>query len=257
MISLEKYVNNGNILIAAHRGASGLAPENTLSAFELAYEQGANMLETDLQFTSDGYAVAFHDLKHLDSSKSLINKNLTLKDIKKIDAGSWFNSKFANETIPTFEEILEFAKNKLYINFEIKHFNGEFNEAYIKRLIDVVKDFDMAKYVMFASFDYRIIKFIKSVDDKIHTAAIKIPGNYTLPSEIAKSTGCEAFICDFRELSEEINQDCLENNLFVGTYSIDNEEDFKKIIKYNIRAIGTNFPAKIKDLILKYNYHLR
>lgn len=232
-----------------------MAPENTLSAFKLAYEQGANMLETDLQFTIDGYAIAFHNLNHLYNNNFTPINKMTFAEIKKIDVGSWFHPKFKNEKIPSIEEILQFAKNKIYINFEIKDLNNNFNKNNILKVIDTVENSNMLEYVMFASFNYEIIKYIKNVNPKIHTAAIKIPGNNILPSEIAKITNCEAFICDFNELNNEIHQNCIENNLYIGTYSIDNEENFQKIIKYNIKAIGTNFPATIKQLIKKYNYY--
>ena len=76
-------------------------------------------------------------------------------------------------------------------------------------------------------------------------AAIRIPRDNTLPSVISKSIGTEAFVCSVDELNSEVSDDCGQNNIYIGVYSIDNEILLGKILDYNVHAIVTNYPSLI------------
>src|SRR6266702_780459 len=99
------------MLAIAHRGASGNAPENTLAAFRKAVALGATFIETDLQLSRDARFVAIHDatVNRTTNGQGAVH-DMTLADLRRLDAGSWFGSEFAGERIPTLEEILEFSK---------------------------------------------------------------------------------------------------------------------------------------------------
>jgi len=99
------------MLVIAHRGASGHAPENTLAAFKRALALGATFIETDLQLSRDARFVAIHDdtVNRTTNGQGKVH-DLSLADLRRLDAGSWFGSEFTGERIPTLEEILEFAK---------------------------------------------------------------------------------------------------------------------------------------------------
>src|ERR1700730_73718 len=99
------------MLLIAHRGASGHAPENTLAAFRKAVSLGVGFIETDLQWTRDARFVAIHDdtVDRTTNGHGAVH-DLTLEAIRKLDAGSWFGSEYAGERIPTLAEILEFSK---------------------------------------------------------------------------------------------------------------------------------------------------
>ena len=99
------------MLVIAHRGASGHAPENTLAAFKRAVALGATFIETDLQLTRDSRLVAMHDatVNRTTNGQGKVH-DLTLMELRRLDAGSWFGSEFAGERIPTMDDILEFSK---------------------------------------------------------------------------------------------------------------------------------------------------
>jgi glycerophosphoryl diester phosphodiesterase len=101
------------VLVIAHRGASGHAPENTLPAFKKAVAMGAAFIETDLQLSRDARFVAIHDstLNRTTNGQGAVH-DMTLANLRRLDAGSWFGSEFAGERIPTLEELLEFSKKK-------------------------------------------------------------------------------------------------------------------------------------------------
>ena len=124
----------------AHRGASGYAPEHTLSAYRLALEQGADYVEQDLAVTKDGILICLHDptLERTTNveevfpgrqrtvtwegktTTSWLANDFTLEEIKRLDAGSWFDAKFKGERVPTFDEAVALVKGKAGMFPELK-----------------------------------------------------------------------------------------------------------------------------------------
>jgi len=114
--------------LVAHRGASAYAPEHTMAAYRLAMEQGADYVEQDLQITKDGVLVCLHDLtlerttnveevfpdrfRMEDGKKTWPVSDFTLAEIKRLDAGTWFNAKFAGERVPTWQESIDLIRGK-------------------------------------------------------------------------------------------------------------------------------------------------
>ncbi len=98
------------MLSIAHRGASGYAPENTFAAFRRALAMGVAFIETDLQLSRDARLVAIHDatVNRTTNGQGAVH-DMTLAELRRLDAGSWFGSEFSGERIPTIEEILQFA----------------------------------------------------------------------------------------------------------------------------------------------------
>ena len=92
--------------LVAHRGASHDAPENTLPAFKLAWEQGADAIEGDFQLTRDGKVVCLHDYdtKRVSGTK-LVVKDSTLAELQAVDAGAWFKPEFKGTKLPTLREV--------------------------------------------------------------------------------------------------------------------------------------------------------
>lgn len=106
----------------AHRGYSSLAPENTMAAFELAMEQAqVQWIELDVQLSRDGYPVVIHDyrLERTTNGKGFV-KDMTLHELKQLDAGSWKSKKYAGERIPTLAEVLERIRGRVKLNIELK-----------------------------------------------------------------------------------------------------------------------------------------
>jgi glycerophosphoryl diester phosphodiesterase len=125
MTAEGQYVRKTNV---AHRGASAYAPEHTLAAYRLALEQGADYVEQDLQITKDGVLVCLHDLtlERTTNVKEVFPErfrrergratwpvsDFTLEEIKRLDAGSWFDAKFAGERVPTWQEAIDLVRGK-------------------------------------------------------------------------------------------------------------------------------------------------
>ncbi|WP_414556874.1 glycerophosphodiester phosphodiesterase [Bacillus swezeyi] len=111
--------------VIAHRGASGYAPENTMAAFDRALKMKSDYIELDVQMSKDGELVIIHDTTvnrttDIDSQIPVPVQDLTLDELRKLDAGSYFGPEFAGERIPTFEEVLDRYKGKIGMLIELK-----------------------------------------------------------------------------------------------------------------------------------------
>ncbi len=251
MEDLKKFFESRKFITAAHRGASGEAPENTLAAFRLALEQGADMIEIDVRFLKDGTVVAAHDLEKIaGEKKKSVSEYETLEEIKTLDAGSWFDPKFAGERIPSLEEIVDLIDGKAALNLEIKSSSEDnVSEENLARLLSFAKNRGLLKSVLFASFDTELLKIAKKIEPKAYVAAIKLPGVGSSPRILKEETNCDAFICSAFELNERIAEEAREISLPVGIYDAESPEKIKFALKLGVKAFGTNYPAKTRKLI--------
>lgn len=138
-----------SVEVIAHRGASAYAPENTLAAFGLAHEMGADWFELDCTLTSDGIIIVIHDdtVDRTTDGTGTVSE-LTLDYLKQLDAGSWKDPKFAGEPLPTLNESLTFAKDRIGVFIEIK---DSADDTGIKReILDLAKtsNFDASRWRM-------------------------------------------------------------------------------------------------------------
>lgn len=244
MLSLKDFVIDKKHFVVAHRGASGNAPENTLAAYQLAIDEGADMIEMDVQITQDGVFVAYHDFIPVGMDKDF--EDLEYSDIEKIDVGIGYDIKYKGEKIPKLEDALSVIQNKCYVILEIKTLAVKNFKDNSEKLIELIDRFNYLDKTIFGSFNYSALAQLKKMNPNIHTAAIKIPMDNRLPSELKKLIGCESYICSVEEVSDEIYQDAIKSEIIMGVYSVDTKSQFLDAIKYNIRALGTNYPSKVR-----------
>ena len=127
-------LSNSRPWIIGHRGVPGQAPENTLSGFELAISQGADLIEIDLHLSADGQLVVIHD-DTVDRTTDGTGRvgDLSFDELRVLDAGSWMSRKYYGERIPTFSEVLDLSANRVGIVVELKHGSDQYPD--IERLL--------------------------------------------------------------------------------------------------------------------------
>lgn len=142
--------------VIAHRGSSGIAPENTLASLHLAGQQGIKWVEIDVILSADGIPVIFHDdhLSRTTNGDGLIHKT-PLSELKKLDVGSWKDPKYHQEKIPTLLEAIEvIAQYGMGLNLELKPCEG-LEEETVEASIDVLKEhWPQDLPLLFSSFNY-------------------------------------------------------------------------------------------------------
>lgn len=143
----------GRTLVFGHRGAKAYAPMNTIPAFELAAEQGADGIELDVHRSKDGHAVIVHDFT-VDSTTDGSGRvtDLTLAELKALDAGSWFGEAFRGVRIPTLDEVFEAVGHRLLVNVEIKSESPE-TDGVEQVVADVIVRHGMTERVIVSSFN--------------------------------------------------------------------------------------------------------
>ncbi len=164
-----------NMRLAAHRGHSAGAPENTYASFKMAREicgPGVTC-ETDLALTSDCKMVLIHDetVDRTTNGTGLV-RNMSLSEIERLDAGSWFSAKYAGLKIPKFCEAIEFAReNDIIFQLEVKVYNR--NDEVFPRLKAVIDDMHCANLLQFSSFNFTLLKEIKEYIPRVPTVGLQ------------------------------------------------------------------------------------
>ena len=146
----------GSALVIGHRGASGLAPENTLPALQLAHDLGADGVEVDVQRTSDGVLVLVHDADWRRTTGHPGDVRRTpWETVRGLDAGSWFGAAYAGVAPPRLEDVLEFARDRLLLNVEIK--SPERDPGLAEAVVAAVRRQRAEAHVLLTSFDHDCI----------------------------------------------------------------------------------------------------
>ena len=157
-------MNSWSVEIIAHRGASSITPENTLVSILTAIELNSEFVEIDIHMSRDGHIIAIHD-KTVDrtSNGSGPIADMSLKKIKELDAGSWFDPKYKNEKIPTLKEVLEldFKKSKLIL--EIKNEYDTY-PGIEKKVVSILQQSNFKFPTIYKSFSTKVLDRFKKLD---------------------------------------------------------------------------------------------
>lgn len=140
-------------LVIAHRGASEVAPENTIAAFQKAVELGADAIELDVKLTADGEALVMHDrtLDRTTSGSGRVSAH-TMSEIQTLDAGSYFSDQFEGERVPTLREVLETFGDGLLYNVELTNYASPWDD--LPRVVHgVVGAVGLQRQVLISSFN--------------------------------------------------------------------------------------------------------
>ncbi|SMO91389.1 glycerophosphoryl diester phosphodiesterase [Gracilimonas mengyeensis] len=254
-LPVKLYNDNGdNFVVIAHRGASAYHPENTMSAFRAAVDMGAEMIELDVLLSKDGVPVVIHDetLERTTDGRGKV-EDYNLRDLKKLDAGSWFSSGHKGEGIPTLEEVLNFAKGRIAVNIEIKteavtdSLNGGIEEKALK----LVYKHKMQDYVLFSSFDYRAIAHLRELDVDISTALLyeKSQSEKREPKELVSDYKANAFNCSQRQFSKKWAEQLNEQGIPVFIYTVNKTQQMRKVIELGASGIFSDKPDVLKKLV--------
>ncbi len=159
-------MNASRILLGAHRGDRKYFPENTMPAFRSAAEMGCDVIETDVRMTKDGHLVLIHDrdVQRTTDGSGFVDE-MTLDELRALDAGFWKAPEFKGAEIPTVEEFLEYiSKTDLLVNWELKEYPKDLGteRAYecVDRLVELIDRYGMAERSMMNSFSELILEYV-------------------------------------------------------------------------------------------------
>ena len=248
--------NNDGFIVIAHRGASAYAPENTHSAFRMAIDMQAEMIELDVSISKDGVPVVIHDdtIDRTTGSKGQV-MDYTLAELKELETGSWFRDEFDGEPFPTLEEVLEYTKDKIAVNIEIKSeaVSDELEGGVVQKSLKLVLKAGVQDQVIFSSFDYRVLTQLEELNPDIPKAMLyeKSQSGRKLPSELVKEYKVDAFNCSHRELSRKWVEDLNEHQIPFLVYTVNDEKRMKEVIEMGAKGIFSDKPDLLKEVVEK------
>ena len=169
-----------DVVVIAHRGAAGSAPENTLASVALAVEQGADMVEIDVQETADGEVVVIHDSDLMRVGGAAIKIwEATYDELLQVDVGSWYGTEFSGQRVPTLEQVLELCKGRARVDIELKYYGH--NERLEERVAAIVERMRMEDEVVLMSLAYPLVLSMKALrpEWKVGLLTAKAVGDLT------------------------------------------------------------------------------
>ena len=232
--------------IIAHRGFSGVYPENTMLAFRKAIEIGADGIELDVHLSKDGQVMIIHDeaLKRTTGLDGVISDD-TSAELEKISAGKTKNDEFGFTPIPSLEEYLAFmAEHRDKItNIELKTAPVYYPEIEEKTL-ELVRKFDLEKNIIYSSFNWLSIERMQRLGTISETGLLFSGMKLYNQAHIIKSLGINYFHPDFNDLTDEIVKSYLDNKVGLNVWTVNEIEDMKVCLSWNIDGLITNFPDR-------------
>ena len=232
------------VLVVGHRGASGYAPENTMAAFKLAHEMGADMFELDVYMSADGQVVVMHDddIKRTTNGEGPVEEK-TAAELAALDAGSWYKEKFTGEPVPTLEQVLAWAKDKILVNIEIKGAGCE------QPVVDLVKKYEMVDQVIVSSFHHDYLAKIKELEPAIETGALF--GKERDLKEIIEECHPDAVNPKYILATKAFVKEAHALGLEVNVYTVNDQLSMKQMLQAGVDSIITNYPDTLIKMVDK------
>ncbi|MCE5208218.1 MAG: glycerophosphodiester phosphodiesterase [Chloroflexi bacterium] len=241
---MNKLENLAQPAIFGHRGASGYAPENTMAAFELAIRQGADGIEFDVKLSSDGHVVIIHD-PSVDRTTNGTGwvKNLTLKELKALDAGSSFSSRFAGEPIPGLAELFEHLRDQIYFNIELTNYTTQ-NDALPEKTAELVLQYHLQDNIIFSSFSKKTLTRIKALLPQVPVAMLASRGLLGIVnrSVIGRNVAPDALHPHYTDVTPALMRHQKEIGRKVNVWTVNDESAMRRMIDYGVNGIITNDP---------------
>jgi glycerophosphoryl diester phosphodiesterase len=238
----------GRTQFLAHRGASGLAPENTLASFDMCLQWDPDYIELDVQRSRDGHLVVFHDptLKRTSNGTGYL-KDYTLAELKALDAGSWFDARFAGERIPTLDEVLKRYKGRVKLAIEIKY-GSLMYPGIEKEMLDAVLAADLLDDVVFSSFNWESMIQIKRMEPRAKTQIICLGHSKEFVSTAARY-GCSVVAIEHHYISPDIVADAKAQGIELIAWVVDDPAEQKRWIDIGVSQVTTNRPDRFAAVL--------
>ena len=240
-----------SIWTIAHRGASAYAPENTMAAFRRAVELGARFIETDLQITRDAQVIALHDftLDRTTNGKGQAHL-LTLREIRALDAGSWFHdggpAAFPGERVPRLREILDFAKEQDIIFYlEIKSGPAWGIEHAV---VAALRDHNASARVVILSFDPSSLDAVHRLDSTMMTGLLCEHPSGDLVERTVRA-GARQLVAAGNLITSAVVDKAHHAGLQVVAWTINDTEQMQRLISVGADGIITDYPDRLLETL--------
>ena len=229
-------------LVIAHRGASGYRHENTWPAFDLAVEQGADMIETDLHRTRDGAIVVTHDEELVGLGGRGEIAEATLSEVWELDAGD-------GERVPTLDELLDRLGSQFPFNLELKRATRAEYADLEAQALAAVRARGLLAGTLFSSFYDPVLARLRALDPG---ARLGLLISRRHPRDIvarARALGAEAIHPEAPLVDGRLVEEAHEAGLLVFVFTVDAEAEMSGLLELGVDGLFTNFPDRLRALV--------
>lgn len=247
-------VNEPDPIIVAHRGASKYAPENTIPAFKLAWEQGADAIEGDFYLTKDGEIVCIHDkdTKRVSGVKKIV-ADMTLAELRKLDVGAWFGEEWKGTLIPTISEVFATIPDGKKIYIEIKS-----RSEILPGLFEELAKSGLNKNQVFViSFDKDVIRNFKSKEPGIKAFWLsdfkrdkfsgRIEPSFNSVIDVLRQTRADGFSSTHKIIDDSFIKAIQSEGFEYHVWTVDDPETARRFKRLGAKSITTNVPGYIRQ----------
>ena len=238
-------------LILAHRGASHSAPENTMAAFRLAAEMGANGVELDVQLCKDGEAIVIHNAAvEATTDGSGLVKDFTLAELQTLDAGRWYAAQFAGERIPTLAQVLNELSPRLMLNIELKGTTFLSNELEAE-VVRLVEDTNTVHRTIISSFNPVALWRVQRMNHNISTGLLYAPDQprYLRDRWFQPLAQPNALHPRWDLVDEQTITAAHRQGLEVNPWTCNEPDVMQRLIEWGVDAIITDRPDLLYDIL--------
>ena len=232
------------VYVTAHRGSSGRAPQNTISAFVAAIEDEADYAELDVQETRDGVVVVLHDtnLHHVGGVDANIWE-LNYSELQEIDVGTSFSPEFAGERVPTLEEVIDVTKGKVKLNIELK-LNGH-EKNLVENTVRIVEEKGIEDECVISSLDYNALKEVRTLNHDLRIGMIiaAVIGDYSKLDVDFYSVEPNLV------LTKKFMRDAHDDNKEVHIWTLNPKADVSGYVDLGVDNIINDYPVMVQELL--------
>ncbi|WP_425481232.1 glycerophosphodiester phosphodiesterase [Metabacillus lacus] len=259
---------DAKLINVAHRGASGYAPEHTIASYELGRQMKADYIELDLQMTKDGVLIAMHDTTVNRTTNGTGNvKDMTIAEIKQLDAGTWFNvrnpekakAEYEGLKVPTLEEVFQHFGHSTHYYIETKSPNVY--PGMEKELLRLIEKYKLggpnarASKVLIQSFSPESLIMIHNMNPKLPLVQLlSTPSLGTAAA--AELAAIKQYAVGVGPSFARINQDYVQqvraSGLQIHPYTVNTPENMRLALEWGVNGVFTDYPDVFHGVMKEY-----
>ncbi|MEM7204574.1 MAG: glycerophosphodiester phosphodiesterase family protein [Planctomycetota bacterium] len=243
--------------VIAHRGFSGVAPENTLLAFERACDLGVDMIELDVTLSRDGEVVVIHDDvldRTTDGHGPVLAR--TLAELRALDAGAWFAAEFVGARIPTLDEVLAGVGRDTLVNVEIKPeamaagAGDAVAGGVVERVLECIERRGAMERILLSSFEPDALRQAREMAPALARATLWNEARHHGRSlgTVLDEVGATLLHVAGHELDRALVAECAVLGRKVAVYTLDEDDELRAAAAAGVHAVFTNRPDRARAL---------
>lgn len=239
-------------IIFAHRGACAHAPENTLAAFELGLQHGADGIELDTKLCADGHVVVIHD-QTVDRTTQGTGKvsQMPLASLKELDAGSYFSCTYQGEPIPTLDEVFETIGQHTLVNIELTNYATP-GDTLPEKVAELVKKHNLDENVLFSSFNPQALRQAHKCLPKVPLGLLTLPGppGWVMRSWLGRMlVPYQALHPEKQDVNTHLVRQAHQHGHRVHVWTVNDAEEMQKLFTIEVDGIITDDPRLARQVL--------